>query len=108
AGTGIVHPVQAVAQQEPAPRPEGQFRQTARRISAQTTGLLKPHHSRAEIIMLSLTETDSGFSSLSRLYKEQASNLFAEVTLQGEVLSLPPCDNAFHYGMDASRIYLVK
>jgi CRP-like cAMP-binding protein len=58
--------------------------------------------------MLSLTETDSGFSSLSRLYKEQASNLFAEVTLQGEALSLPPCDNAFHYGMDASRIYLVK
>lgn len=58
--------------------------------------------------MLSLTETDKGFSSLSRLYKEQASHLFADIQLSGEGLSLPPCDNAFHHGMDTNRTYLVK
>lgn len=58
--------------------------------------------------MLSLTDTDSSFSTLSRLYKEQTSSLFADITLQGSPLSLPPCDNAFHYGMESSRTYLVK
>jgi hypothetical protein len=58
--------------------------------------------------MLSLAETGSSFSSLLHLYKQHVSDLFAAIELQGEMLSLPPCDNTFHHGMNANRVYLIK
>lgn len=58
--------------------------------------------------MLALTETGAEFSSLTRLFKQQVSALFADVQLQGDPVSLPACPNAAGHGMRSDHIYLVK
>ncbi len=58
--------------------------------------------------MLVLNETDDHFSRLIREYKQQAEQLFSNLTLRGTPVSLNACNNAFESGLDNDAIYLIK
>ncbi|MDX1802882.1 MAG: cyclic nucleotide-binding domain-containing protein [Alcanivorax sp.] len=58
--------------------------------------------------MISLAEASGGFPALIRTYKRLVNELFAQLPLQPDPLSLPPTEEAGKHGLRDDTTYLVK